>query len=44
VKLLKRLGDGRAKWDWLRQRILHRRGIPMTLAGRGCQVQPQGAA
>lgn len=44
VKLLKRLGYGRAKLDLLRQRILHRMAAPLTLAGHGLQVPPQVAA
>jgi transposase len=44
VKLLKRLGYGRAKLDLLRQRSLHRRVVPLTLDLRGRQVQAQIAA
>lgn len=44
VKLLKRLGYGRAKLDLLRQRILHRTVAPIPLAGGERQVQQQGAA
>jgi transposase len=41
VKLIKRLGYGRTKLDLLRQRILHRRVVPMMLDVHGRQVQPQ---
>jgi transposase len=44
VKLIKRLGYGRAKLDLLRQRILHRIATPMKLVGRGCQSQQPVAA
>jgi transposase len=44
VKLLKRVGYGRAKLDLLRQRILHRTMAPMTFAGNERQVQHQVAA
>jgi transposase len=44
VKLIKRLGYGRAKLDLLRQRILHRMVPPMTRAGRDRPVQHQIAA
>jgi len=44
VKLLERLGYGRAKLDLLRQRIVHGRVVPMTPDVRGRQVQPQIAA
>jgi transposase len=44
VKLIKRLGYGRAKLDLLRQRILHRMVTPMTRAGRDRQVHPPVAA
>jgi hypothetical protein len=44
VKLIKRLGYGRAKLDLLRQRIWHRVVTPMTRAGRDHQVHPPVAA
>jgi transposase len=44
VKLLKRLGYGLAKLDWLGQRILHRIGAPMTFVRDERQVQHQVAA
>jgi transposase len=44
VKLLNRGGDGRAKLDLLRQRILHRPRAPMTFAGNERQVQHRVAA
>jgi transposase len=44
VKLIKRLGYGRAKLDLLRQRILHRIATPMKLVERGCQSQQPVAA
>jgi transposase len=44
VKLLKRLGYGRAKLDLLRQRILHRMVAPRTQADCTRQAQPQVAA
>jgi transposase len=44
VKLRKRLGSGRAKLDWLGQRILHRMVPPMTRPGRARPVQPPIAA
>jgi transposase len=44
VKLIKRLGYGRAKLDLLRQRILHRIATPMKLVGRCCQSQQAVAA
>jgi transposase len=44
VKLIKRLGYGRAKLDLLGQRILHRMVTPMTRPGRDRPVQPQIAA
>jgi transposase len=42
VKLIKRLGDGRAKLDLLRQRILHRIATPMQLVGRGGAIPAAG--
>jgi transposase len=44
VKLLKRLGYGRAKLDVLRRRIWHRRAAPLTGAEQGLQVPQQVAA
>jgi transposase len=44
VKLIKRLGYGRAKLDLLRQRILHRIVAPVSRAGRESQVQHPAAA
>jgi transposase len=44
VKLIERLGYGRAKLDLLRQRILQRITTPMTLVGRGGQSQQPVAA
>lgn len=44
VKLIKRLGYGRAKLDLLRQRILHRGVTPVNRAGRGSQVRQPAAA
>jgi transposase len=44
VKLLKRLGDGRATLDLLRQRILHRMAAPLTGAEHELQVPQQVAA
>jgi transposase len=44
VKLLKRLGYGRARVDLLRQRILHRMAAPLTRAGHELQGQQQVAA
>lgn len=44
VKLIKRVGYGRAKLDVLRQRILHRMVAPATRVSRARQVQPQVAA
>jgi len=44
VKLLKRLGYGRAKLDLLAQRILHRRVAAMVFAGDKGQIEPQVAA
>jgi transposase len=44
VKLLKRLGYGRAKLDLLRQRILHRMRIPIMRASRAHQSQEPVAA
>jgi transposase len=44
VKLLKRLGYGRAKLDLLRQRILHRRAAPLTGAKQELRVPQQVAA
>jgi transposase len=44
VKLIKRLGYGRAKLDLLQQRILHRIATPMRLLGRGCRSQQPVAA
>jgi transposase len=44
VKLLKRLGYGRAKLDLLGQRILHRMAEPLTGAGHERQVPQQVAA
>jgi transposase len=44
VKLIKRLGYGRAKLDLLRQRILHRIATPMKLVGDGEQAQQPVAA
>jgi hypothetical protein len=44
VKLSKRLGDGRAKLDLLRQRIVHRVVTPFNRAGRGSQVRQPAAA
>jgi transposase len=44
VKLLKRLGYGRAKLDLLGQRILHRMVAPLPFGGGERQVQPQVAA
>jgi transposase len=44
VKLIKRLGYGRAKLDLLRQRILHRIATPMKLVEDGEQAQHPVAA
>jgi len=44
VKLIKRLGYGRAKLDLLRQRILHRMVTPIDRTGRGGQAQLPAAA
>jgi transposase len=44
VKLIKRLGYGRAELDLPRQRILHRIATPMKRVGRGCQSQQPVAA
>lgn len=44
VKLIKRLGYGRAKLDLLRQRILHRVVAPVSRARRGGQGQQPAAA
>jgi transposase len=44
VKWLKRLGYGRAKLDFLRQRSLHRRAAPLTGAEQELQVPQQVAA
>jgi transposase len=44
VKLIKRLGYGRAKLDLLRQRILHRGVTLITRAGRGSRVREPAAA
>jgi transposase len=44
VKLLKRLGYGRAKLDLLRQRILHHMRAPLTFAGDERQGQHNVAA
>jgi transposase len=44
VKLIKRLGYGRAKLDLLRQRIWHRGVTPISRAGRGSQGQQPAAA
>jgi transposase len=44
VKLLKRLGYGRATLDLLQQRILHRGVTPVNRAGRGSRVRQPAAA
>jgi transposase len=44
VKLIKRLGDGRAKLDLLAQRILHRMVPPRMRVGHDRPVEPQIAA
>jgi transposase len=44
VKLIKRLGYGRAKLDVLGQRIVHRMVPPMMRAGHDRPVEPQIAA
>jgi transposase len=44
VKLLTRLGDGRAKVDLLAQRIRHRRVAAMVCAGEKGQIEHQVAA
>jgi transposase len=44
VKLIKRLGYGRAKLDLLRQRILHRKVVPAIPAKQRREVKQQAAA
>ena len=44
VKLLKRLGYGRAKLDLLRQRILHRMRVPVQPVPPDHEVEPPMAA
>jgi transposase len=44
VKLLKRLGDGRAQLDLLRQRLLHRMATPLSPVKPSREVEPAAAA
>jgi hypothetical protein len=44
VKLLKRLGYGRAKLDLFRQRILHRLSVPLRLGKQRRKIKQPAAA